>query len=73
MMVPLLHHGMLVMGIPYTEPDLHATSSGGPPYGASHVARTGAAAMLSAEEARLATALGARLATIARRLRPHAG
>jgi NAD(P)H dehydrogenase (quinone) len=73
MMVPLLHHGMLVMGIPYTEPDLHATSSGGTPYGASHVARTGAAAMLSAEEARLATALGARLATIARRLRPHAG
>jgi NAD(P)H dehydrogenase (quinone) len=73
MMVPLLHHGMLLMGIPYTEPDLHATSSGGTPYGASHVARTGTAAVLSAEEIRLATALGARLATIARRLGSDAG
>lgn len=73
MMVPLLHHGMLVMGIPYTEPDLHATSSGGTPYGASHVARAGRAAVLSAEEMRLATALGVRIATIARRLGSDAG
>jgi NAD(P)H dehydrogenase (quinone) len=68
MMLPLLHHGMLILGIPYTEPDLHATQSGGTPYGASHVARSGAPAILTAEEARLAAALGTRLAHTARRL-----
>jgi NAD(P)H dehydrogenase (quinone) len=68
MMVPLLHHGMLVLGIPYTEADLMATRSGGTPYGASHVARLGAPPVLSDEERRLAHALGARLARTALRL-----
>ena len=62
MMLPLLHHGMLVLGIPYTEPDLHATASGGTPYGASHLGRNGAPVALTDEERRLAIALGARLA-----------
>ena len=68
MMLPLLHHGMLVLGIPYTEPDLTTTSSGGTPYGASHTARHGAPPSLSDEERRLAHALGARLARAAMRL-----
>jgi NAD(P)H dehydrogenase (quinone) len=65
MMLPLLHHGMLVLGIPYTEPDLHATASGGTPYGASHLGRNGAPVVLTDEERRLAIALGARLARAA--------
>jgi NAD(P)H dehydrogenase (quinone) len=68
MMVPLLHHGMLILGIPYTEADLMATRSGGTPYGASHVARHGAPPVLSDEERRLAHALGMRLARTALRL-----
>jgi NAD(P)H dehydrogenase (quinone) len=68
MMLPLLHHGMLVLGIPYTEPDLTRTTSGGTPYGASHVAPLGAPIALSAEEQRLAQVLGARLAQAALRL-----
>jgi NAD(P)H dehydrogenase (quinone) len=65
MMVPLLHHGMLVVGIPYTEPDLNGTASGGTPYGASHLARRAAPVALTDEERRLAIALGARLARAA--------
>lgn len=65
MMLPLLHQGMLVLGIPYTEPDLSTTASGGTPYGASHVAPHGAPPRLSHEERRLAVALGTRLATTA--------
>jgi NAD(P)H dehydrogenase (quinone) len=65
MMMPLLHHGMLLLGIPYTEPDLDATASGGTPYGASHLARRGAPVRLTDEERRLAVALGARLARTA--------
>jgi len=68
MMLPLLHHGMLVLGIPYTEAELTSTTSGGTPYGASHVARHGAPAALTAEERKLAVALGARLAHAALRL-----
>jgi NAD(P)H dehydrogenase (quinone) len=68
MMLPLLHHGMLVLGIPYTEPDLTTTTSGGTPYGASHTARHGTRPVLSDEERRLAHALGARLARTALRL-----
>jgi NAD(P)H dehydrogenase (quinone) len=68
MMLPLLHHGMLLLGIPYTERDLSTTATGGTPYGASHVARHGAAPALAAEEQRLALALGARLARTARLL-----
>ena len=68
MMLPLLHQGMLVLGIPYTEPDLMRTTSGGTPYGASHVAPHGSPIRLTDEERRLAVALGKRLATAALRL-----
>jgi NAD(P)H dehydrogenase (quinone) len=68
MMLPLLHHGMLLLGIPYTEPDLMTTRSGGTPYGASHTARHGAPPVLKDEERRLAHALGARLARTALQL-----
>ncbi|MEF9943504.1 MAG: NAD(P)H-dependent oxidoreductase, partial [Burkholderiaceae bacterium] len=67
MMLPLLHHGMLIVGLPYTEPDLATTRSGGSPYGASHVAHERGGA-LEAEEVRLARALGRRLATAALKL-----
>lgn len=62
MMVPLLHHGMLLCGIPYSEPELNATSKGGTPYGASHVAGLDNRIQLTAEEYRLAFAQGKRLA-----------
>jgi len=70
MMVPLLHHGMLLVGLPYTESALASTRGGGTPYGASHVAGPAGDLPLSAEEATLATALGRRVAEIAARLRP---
>lgn len=70
MMLPLLHHGMLLVGLPYTERELATTTSGGSPYGASHHARTdGPAQTLTDEEKRLAIALGRRLASAALRLR----
>jgi NAD(P)H dehydrogenase (quinone) len=64
MMLPLLHHGMLVLGIPYSEPLLTTTQTGGSPYGATHFGRAGgqADAPLAEEERTLAAALGARLA-----------
>jgi NAD(P)H dehydrogenase (quinone) len=62
MMLPLLHHGMLIVGLPYSEPDLSATTSGGSPYGASHHARSDGARGVTDEEKRLAIALGKRLA-----------
>jgi NAD(P)H dehydrogenase (quinone) len=68
MMLPLLHHGMLIVGLPYTEPDLNETSSGGTPYGASHHARL-TQQPVTAEEGRLAVALGKRLAWAALKLR----
>jgi len=68
MMLPLLHHGMLIVGLPYTEPDLNDTSSGGTPYGASHHAKL-SQQPVTAEEARLAVALGRRLAWAALKLR----
>jgi NAD(P)H dehydrogenase (quinone) len=68
MMTPLLHHGMLIVGLPYTEPDLMTTVSGGTPYGASHVAGNDAQRPVDEVEKRLAVALGRRLATIALRL-----
>lgn len=67
MMLPLIHHGMLIVGIPYTEDALSTTSTGGTPYGASHHAKNGATKM-SADESRLARALGARVANIAAKL-----
>lgn len=68
MMLPLMHHGMLVMGLPYTEPDLLSTTSGGTPYGASHVAGTDDKRPLTDEEKRLCRALGRRVAETARLL-----
>jgi len=68
MMLPLLHHGMLILGLTYTEPDLNATRSGGTPYGATHVAGTANDRPVSDEELRLAFALGKRLASVARKL-----
>ena len=62
MMTPLLHHGMLITGIPYTETDLHTTKSGGTPYGASHFSGEGGKNKISDEEKRLCRALGKRLA-----------
>ena len=68
MMLPLLHHGMLIVGLPYTEPELNSTRSGGTPYGATHVSGTANDRPVSDEETKLAFALGKRLATIAGRL-----
>ncbi|SDX63340.1 NAD(P)H dehydrogenase (quinone) [Allochromatium warmingii] len=68
MMLPLLHHGMLVLGLPYSETDLLHTRSGGTPYGPSHVAGNDSALPLSDEEKRLCQALGRRLATTAAQL-----
>ncbi|MBL8382530.1 MAG: NAD(P)H:quinone oxidoreductase [Burkholderiales bacterium] len=68
MMLPLLHHGMLIVGIPFTEAALSTTTGGGTPYGASHVAGSGAARPASEDEKRLAVALGRRLAETAARL-----
>ncbi len=68
MAVPLLHHGMLIVGLPYTEPLLTATESGGSPYGASHVTWNRSPDELSKEEKHLARALGERVAGISCRL-----
>jgi NAD(P)H dehydrogenase (quinone) len=68
MVLPLLHHGMLITGIPYTEKALNDTRSGGTPYGASHVTWNRSDDEISAEEKELARALGARIAGIALRL-----
>jgi len=68
MMIPLLHHGCVVAGIPYTEPLLSTTRSGGTPYGASHVAGNRDEVQPSDDEAALARALGRRIAMLAARL-----
>jgi NAD(P)H dehydrogenase (quinone) len=68
MMLPLLHHGMLIVGLPYSEPDLNATASGGTPYGASHHAGSAAERAITEHERRLCVALGRRLADVASRL-----
>ncbi len=70
MAVPLMHHGMLIVGLPYTEDALSTTTSGGTPYGASHVTWNRDADRLSDEEKQLARALGTRVANIAARLHP---
>ncbi|MGH6635523.1 MAG: NAD(P)H:quinone oxidoreductase, partial [Gammaproteobacteria bacterium] len=62
MMLPLLHHGMLIVGLPYSVPELMTTRSGGTPYGASHVAGSDNSQPLTEEESRLCVALGKRLA-----------
>lgn len=68
MMIPLLHHGMLVMGLPYTEPELMTTESGGSPYGATHWAGVDGKRPVTDDEKRLAIALGRRLALATRKL-----
>ncbi len=66
MLVPLLHHGALVMGVPYTEPAVNHTRTGGGPYGASHVGSLASSpGVLSADEQAIARALGARIAMVA--------
>ena len=64
MMLPLLHHGMVISGIPYTESALSNTQSGGTPYGASHVSGHDSKPALTAEENDIAFAQGKRLARI---------
>jgi len=68
MMLPLLHHGCVVAGIPFSEPALTTTRSGGTPYGASHVAGSQDDPQPTTDEATLARALGRRIATLAARL-----
>lgn len=68
MLVPLLHHGCVIAGIPFTEPQLSTTRSGGTPYGASHVAGAKDDPQLTDEEAALARALGRRIAQLAMKL-----
>lgn len=71
MSLPLLHHGMLLTGLPYSEPELHQTKSGGTPYGPTHVSGHQADNKLSVEEQRLAIAFGKRLATLSQQLKQH--
>ena len=68
MMVPLLHHGMVLVGIPYSEPELTSTRDGGTPYGASHVAGAAGDLPVSEHEKKLAFALGKRVAVVAAKL-----
>jgi NAD(P)H dehydrogenase (quinone) len=70
MMMPLLHHGMLIVGLPYTNPELNQTRSGGTPYGASHWAGPDGREPVTEDERKLAFALGRRLAETAARLAP---
>ncbi len=72
MMLPLLHHGMYLVGLPYSEHGLNVTRSGGTPYGASHVAALSGHGELSDSERELARALGLRVAALADRLRSRA-
>ncbi len=68
MMLPLMHHGMLIVGLPYTEAALSTTRSGGSPYGASHVAGLTNDTIISEDEKKLTIALGKRLAQVAVKL-----
>lgn len=68
MMLPLLHHGMLLVGLPYTETELFTTSSGGSPYGATRLTDDAGERQLSSDERKLSLALGKRVAETARKL-----
>jgi len=72
MMTPLLHHGMIVAGLPYSEAGLSTTSTGGTPYGASHWSGQNGDHAISDEEASLCKAQGARIAMLATRLKGDA-
>jgi len=69
MMLPLLHHGMLLVGLPYTEPALHTSSTGGSPYGATHWAGAKNDRTISDDEKGLCIALGRRVAEVAQALK----
>lgn len=69
MMLPLLHHGALIVGVPYSQPELVQTTTGGTPYGPSHVAGIDAKLALSEHEIKLCRALGKRLAELALKLK----
>lgn len=69
MILPLLHQGMVIAGIPYSEPALNSTLTGGTPYGASHFAHGNNPTRLSSEEIELCQALGERVATLAVQLK----
>ncbi len=71
MMLPLLHHGMLIVGLPYTEPTLMTTASGGAPYGATHWSGIRGDHAIDTDTRQLAIALGRRLAHTARQLQPR--
>ena len=68
MMLPLLHHGMVIAGLPYSHPELSSTTTGGSPYGVTHLANSDGSAPISADERKLAIAQGKRLAEIALKL-----
>ena len=68
MMLPLFHLGFILLGIPYTEPDLNTTESGGTPYGATHYAGTSGKNQITEEEQRLCFAQGKRLAIVTSKL-----
>jgi len=68
MMLPLLHHGMMIVGVPYSEPELSSTQQGGTPYGASHLAGLANDLAISEAEKKLCVALGRRLAYTALKL-----
>ncbi|MBS1144641.1 MAG: NAD(P)H:quinone oxidoreductase [Proteobacteria bacterium] len=68
MMLPLLHHGMLLMGLPFTEPELSTTNAGGTPYGASHIAGANGNPTLTEAESRLAFLQGQRISNLAKKL-----
>jgi NAD(P)H dehydrogenase (quinone) len=68
MMLPLMHHGMIMVGLPYSEPELSSTNTGGTPYGASHVAGATDDRAISDDERKLCIALGKRLAETALKL-----
>jgi NAD(P)H dehydrogenase (quinone) len=68
MMLPLMHHGMVIVGLPYSEPELSSTQSGGTPYGASHVGGAMNDKPISTDERKLCLALGKRLAEVALKL-----
>lgn len=71
MLLPLMHHGMVIVGLPYSEPELSSTQSGGTPYGASHVGGAMDDKPISADEHKLCLALGKRLGQIALKLNHH--
>ena len=74
MMIPLMHHGMVICGLPYSEPELHSTTTGGSPYGVTHVAQAGQTTpeRLSEDEKALCFAQGKRLAMLAKKLEQKA-